>query len=459
MENGGAGKDLLAIYRIHCEIVMETSNAKIKIGLGLSGGGYRAAAFHLGTLRKLNALGILDKISVLSTVSGGSIVGVDYLLSLTANDKTYKTFEDTFIKKLRKSVIAQVLRSATFISLVVAALLWFAAILYFQFSNYVWMSWILLALGSTIGIIRQFKIFPVSSIIMGIYDRIFFSKKTLKDLPDSPLVAINATNIETGRPFIFSKDRMGDSTYDFMKPPIQFHCAEFRLSRSVMASSCVPSVFTPVSIPKRYFENLTEKRVNPQLLDGGIYDNQGIHKLTVERSRYSCDIVIVSDAGNKMSSKSVYGNVFSLLVRVMDLFMVRIKKFQIQDNIYKATRDKNIEIAYISLGWDLGNCIPGFIDNLENQNIPRPIIEALKIPADYLNPVNRKKVQEFLEEKVKYKAIISQAQPKDKLELARNVSTNLTALSTSEIDALINQAELMTELQIKLYCPSLFIEK
>ena len=45
---------------------------KKKIGLGLSGGGYRAAAYHIGTLRALNRLGILDKVDVISAVSGGS---------------------------------------------------------------------------------------------------------------------------------------------------------------------------------------------------------------------------------------------------------------------------------------------------------------------------------------------------------------------------------------------------
>jgi hypothetical protein len=46
-----------------------------KIGLALSGGGFRAAAFHLGVLKRLRELGLLDRVAVLSTVSGGSIVG------------------------------------------------------------------------------------------------------------------------------------------------------------------------------------------------------------------------------------------------------------------------------------------------------------------------------------------------------------------------------------------------
>ena len=51
-------------------------DGKIKrIGLALSGGGFRAAAFHLGVFRKLESLGLLWKIDLLSCVSGGSIAG------------------------------------------------------------------------------------------------------------------------------------------------------------------------------------------------------------------------------------------------------------------------------------------------------------------------------------------------------------------------------------------------
>ena len=44
------------------------------IALCLSGGGYRAALFHLGAVRRLNELGVLSKISTIVSVSGGSIL-------------------------------------------------------------------------------------------------------------------------------------------------------------------------------------------------------------------------------------------------------------------------------------------------------------------------------------------------------------------------------------------------
>lgn len=72
-----------------------------KIGLALSGGGYRAAAYHIGTLRALHNLKILDRIDVISSVSGGSITSAYYLL----HKDNYQEFESTFSHKLRKGVL------------------------------------------------------------------------------------------------------------------------------------------------------------------------------------------------------------------------------------------------------------------------------------------------------------------------------------------------------------------
>jgi NTE family protein len=49
------------------------------IGLALSGGGFRASLFHLGVIRRLEELGIMENVSVVSAVSGGSIIAAFYL--------------------------------------------------------------------------------------------------------------------------------------------------------------------------------------------------------------------------------------------------------------------------------------------------------------------------------------------------------------------------------------------
>ena len=55
------------------------------IAMTLSGGGYRAAAFHLGSLDYLNRISyksesLLKKVKTISTVSGGTICGALYAL-------------------------------------------------------------------------------------------------------------------------------------------------------------------------------------------------------------------------------------------------------------------------------------------------------------------------------------------------------------------------------------------
>ncbi len=55
---------------------------RVKMGLALAGGGFRASLFHLGVLRRMAELDLLRHVQVLSTVSGGSIVGALYILLL-----------------------------------------------------------------------------------------------------------------------------------------------------------------------------------------------------------------------------------------------------------------------------------------------------------------------------------------------------------------------------------------
>ena len=55
-----------------CSPVLDTGPEKLDPGMALclSGGGYRAMLFHLGTLWRLNELGILSQIKRISSVSG-----------------------------------------------------------------------------------------------------------------------------------------------------------------------------------------------------------------------------------------------------------------------------------------------------------------------------------------------------------------------------------------------------
>src|SRR6267142_5708416 len=82
------------------------SNQKKRIGLALSGGGSRAIAFHLGCLRALHQLGVLEKIDVLSTISGGSVIGAYYAYT---PHKSFDEFETGIKTILRDGFHSRIL--------------------------------------------------------------------------------------------------------------------------------------------------------------------------------------------------------------------------------------------------------------------------------------------------------------------------------------------------------------
>ena len=52
-----------------------------KIGLALSGGGFRATLYHLGLVRFLRDAGLLSQVTHITSVSGGSIIAAHLALN------------------------------------------------------------------------------------------------------------------------------------------------------------------------------------------------------------------------------------------------------------------------------------------------------------------------------------------------------------------------------------------
>src|ERR1700754_3020053 len=73
-----------------------------RIALCLSGGGFRAAAFHVGALDMLDELELLDNTKMLSTASGGTIMAVAYALAKVEKVEFGAFFEPflTFLEKV-----------------------------------------------------------------------------------------------------------------------------------------------------------------------------------------------------------------------------------------------------------------------------------------------------------------------------------------------------------------------
>lgn len=430
-----------------------TSDNK-KIGLSLSGGGYRAAIYHLGTLKKLYEMDILNKVDVISTISGGAITGALY--GLSTGD--FEDFEKQVRSAVKKNIIAGVIFSHRFL---IVAIPIFAILMYIIFSplakGYAYVAMVLLIM---LLLKFQFKLFPISQIISKLYSQWFFKGKKLPALNRSPLVIINATNYDTGRPFTFSKYRMGDSGYDYeddKKGENVFKHEDFPISLAVASSTCVPFAFTPVYIEEKYINDVYKNQnIKPCLVDGGVFDNQGMHKLTHNLSAYSCDIVIVSDAGTGNSKKGVIKNTISLLIATSDAFMGRIKNFQMVRNVYENRKYAKKPIAYQSLAWNFEDCFKRFINNLKKGLILDEVIASHGIGQLVIDK-KWDEINEYMKQKINYNTMIENIPTDPELVIARGVSTNLWPLKDKEIEALINQASKLTELQIKLYCPSILV--
>jgi hypothetical protein len=77
------------------------SEAANLIGLSLSGGGIRSAAFCLGALQALDAVNALERVDYLSTVSGGGYIGCSLTASLEASASP-GSFEFPFRSRLQE---------------------------------------------------------------------------------------------------------------------------------------------------------------------------------------------------------------------------------------------------------------------------------------------------------------------------------------------------------------------
>jgi NTE family protein len=144
------------------------------------------------------------------------------------------------------------------------------------------------------------------------------------------------------------------------------------------------------------------------------------------------------------------------LIRTSDIFMNRIKNYQMIQHVYDNYRFNKKSVAYQSLGWDLQECLNSFMSNLKKGAVLEQVIQVHEISSEDLENKNWDSIQEKLEKRINYQAIKAQMPSVEELNTARAVSTNLRALTDKQIDALTKQAACLTELQVKLYCPVLF---
>lgn len=249
----------------------------MRIGLALSGGGTRAAVFHLGVLRRLAVDGRLDQITKLSTVSGGSLVTAMVFAHGGMVWPSSTEFEERIFPRLRG-----VLTSTS--------------------------------LGDPLTLLRYLPtspwqvLFHRARLVARLLESRWGVSGRLVDLPDSPEWHANATCYETGKNWRFSKSEMGDWAFGrHGQPP-------FLLAEAAAASAAVPYVIgaLKLSLPKADWyatDPATGKPTMPvarpaasvKLWDGGAYENLGLEPLYKPgRGAIGCDFVLVSDASGAL---------------------------------------------------------------------------------------------------------------------------------------------------------------
>lgn len=432
-----------------------------KIGLALSGGGYRAAAYHIGTLKALHELGILDKVDVISSISGGSITSAYYAL----HKDNFEEFEKSLRSKLRIGVLWGVIAILTG---EVSGILFLHAKLICWVLNHetlddCWKIVILMVASILILILVALllhKILPTSCLIEKIYKLHFFGCKTLADLPRQPVCAINATDVAKNRQISFSQLKvfMAEANKNFKN-------GELPISLVVMASSAYP-MFAPVRIPQRFLVN--PKFQSPILVDGGIYDNQGAHKLT-EKADYYTDYIIVSDAGNTEMNRKGTWNVVSLLRKVIDMMMNRIDKMQRRNYLYTKSKYNMVpeesfpHYACAVLEWMPAEMdfIKRFVENISKGYVPKSVCESHGLDEELVNRIMRfdadawNEAKDLVEQHIGWAELYARQPDADTIKRAKKVTTGLSGLQKGKIDALVQCAKWITEVQVRIYMPEL----
>jgi NTE family protein len=218
-----------------------------KVGLALSGGGSRAIAFHYGVIEAFYELGIAEKIDVVSAISGGAIVGALF--------NSYSRDQNTFKEKMDR-VLSEGLETS----------------LYWKLLDPRWL-------------FHQ-GIHPDA--LADVLDKKIFQGALLKDIPDTPILILNATDLKRGCNFKFGK-----SVYGSYKDG-SFPVAGLRLSQAVAYSAA----FTLCISVKKL---ILSKGNEVYLTDGGVYDALGANSLMPDKNDQSilaqqCNTVILSDA-------------------------------------------------------------------------------------------------------------------------------------------------------------------
>jgi predicted acylesterase/phospholipase RssA len=284
-----------------------------KVGLALSGGGFRASLFHLSVLARLAEADVLRHVEVLSCVSGGSIVGAHYYLALKRLLESRPDAElgaDDYVALVRRvaSTFVRGVEGNLRMRILASPLATMRMLLRSGESR-----------STRLGRLYETRLFDAVRGDAGpgrpaMQELRIFPHGDAEFRPATgnwrrrnrvPVVVLNATTLNTGHSWQFTAAWMGeppgpiDSDVDgnewlrrvrYARAPEAHRGVP--LGVAVAASACVPGLFTPVELAGLYDGR------SVRLVDGGVHDNQGIATLVEQQ----CTLVIVSDASGQMTS-------------------------------------------------------------------------------------------------------------------------------------------------------------
>lgn len=248
------------------------ATAPDRIALALSGGGSRAIAFHLGCLRGLYQAGLLDQVSVISSVSGGSVLAALYC----SEPGDFAAFEKRVREILASGFVWSALRTALTTSEGIKAVAVTSILGIDRLAAF--------ALGQTLKRLRipfreRLDWLRETPLRRGasrttILERTFsqlFQHRHLTDLrSDRPRLIIVACELRAKAAFYFTAERLHCWRYGSVD------ASAIEIAEAVAASASYPAALPALDKRMTFVKDgrTTERRVT--LTDGGIYDNLGL---------------------------------------------------------------------------------------------------------------------------------------------------------------------------------------
>ena len=276
------------------------------VGLALSGGGARAIAFHLGCMRALHDRSILDRVDVISSVSGGSVLAAMY--AYTTDD--FNQFDERVQEVLRKGIQGKIVRHLVLSPRMLqilgtwlvagtlalgTSLIRFVALLFLGLAR--------LGQSAPATLIRRMQaplrrwVSRVHGLEAALFHNVIGGANMSSPRRDGVNVVINATELRTGSAFRFGSRESG--TWRFGRIPDN----NVSVAHAVAASAAYPMALPAFDEIMKLEKGGTTFQKRVLLTDGGIYDNLGTSCFESGRSaEYSYNVynpkyIVSCDAG------------------------------------------------------------------------------------------------------------------------------------------------------------------